>query len=102
MLCSENYATFTSLCEAQIDSGHGTGAEDSIKNTMNTLQLLKERELRAQRQRDARSRIAPMNRPSGYHTSAHQSPAQLNRQRHVVKTLAYRGIPYEAMRRNWL
>ena len=71
-------------------------------NTMNTLQLLKERELRAQRQRDARSRIAPMNRPSGYHTSAHQSPARLNRQCRVVKTLAYRGIPYEAMRSNWL
>ena len=69
---------------------------------MNTLQLLKERELRAQRQRDARSRIAPMNRPFGYHTSAHQSPARLNRQRHFVKTLAYRGIPYELIRSNWL
>lgn len=101
-LSSENYATFTSLCEAQIDSGHGTGAELSMMNIMNTLQLLKERELRAQRQRGARTRIAPTNRPSGYHTSAHQSPARLNRQRHVAKTLAYRGIPYESMRSNWL
>ena len=99
---SENYATFTSLCEAQIDSGHGTGAELSMMNIMNTLQLLKERELRAQRQLGARSRIAPMNRPSAYHTSAHQSPARLNRLRQVAKTLAYRGISYESMRSNWL
>ena len=71
-------------------------------NIMNTLQLLKERELRAQRQLGARSRIAPMNRPSAYHTSAHQSPARLNRLRQVAKTLAYRGISYESMRSNWL
>ena len=69
---------------------------------MNTLQLLKERLQRAQRQRDARNHIAPMNRPSNYHTTAHQSPVQLQRNSSVVKTLAYRGIPYEAIRSNWL
>ena len=46
-----------------------------MKNIMNTLQLLKERELRAKRQRDARGHVVPMNRSLDYHTSAHQSPA---------------------------
>jgi len=69
---------------------------------MNTLQLLKERHLRAKRQRDARGHIVPMNRPLDYHTSAHQSPARLNQQRHMAKTLAYRGVAYESIRKNWL
>ena len=69
---------------------------------MNTLQLLKERVERAQRQQAARKRIAPVSRPLSYYTSAHQSPARLNQQHQAAKTLAYRGIPYEAIRSNWL
>ena len=73
-----------------------------MKNIMNTLQLLKERELRAKRQRDARGHVSPMNRSLDYHTSAHQSPARLNQQRHTAKTRAYRGVSYESIRKNWL
>ena len=102
VFCSNRYATFTSPGEAQIDSGHGTGAELSTTNPMNTLQLLKERVERAQRQQAARKRIAPVCRPLSYYTSAHQSPARLNQQHQAAKTLAYRGIPYEAIRSNWL
>jgi len=69
---------------------------------MNTLQLLKERELRAKRQRVARGHIVPMNRSLDYHTSAHQSPARLDQRLCVAKTLAYRGVTYESIRKNWL
>jgi len=73
-----------------------------MTNFMNTLQLLKERVQRAQRQQAARKRIHPVSRPLSYYTTAHQSPARLNQNRQVSKTLAYRGIPYEAIRSNWL
>ena len=69
---------------------------------MNTLQLLKVREIRAQRRLRARNRIAPMNQSIAYHTSAHQSPARLSRSIATAKTLSYRGIPYESIRSNWL
>ena len=69
---------------------------------MNTLQLLKERLQRAQRQQQVRNRIAPMSRPLSYHTTAHQSPARLNPSKRTVRTLSYRGIPYDTIRSNWL
>ena len=69
---------------------------------MNTLQLLKEKLQRAQRQQQVRNRIAPMSRPLSYHTTAHQSPSRLNAAKRTVRTLSYRGIPYDTIRSNWL
>ena len=68
---------------------------------MNALQLLRERELRAQLRHNSKKAVARGSESSDY-TSAHLSPVQLAKEKAVPTQLKYRGVSYEAMRANWL
>ena len=68
---------------------------------MNALQLLKERELRAQLRNNSKKAVARGSESSDY-TSAHLSPVQLAKEKAVPTQLKYRGVSYETMRANWL
>ena len=68
---------------------------------MNALQLLKERELRAQLRNNSKKAVA-RGSESSYYTSAHLSPVKLAKEKVFSTQLKYRGVSYEAMRANWL
>ncbi|MCB4400242.1 hypothetical protein [Synechococcus sp. MU1625] len=68
---------------------------------MNALQLLKERELRAQLRNNSKKAAARGSESSDY-TSAHLSPVKLAKEKVFSPQLKYRGVSYEAMRANWL
>ena len=68
---------------------------------MNALQLLKERELRAQLRNNSKKAAARGSESSDY-TSAHLSPVKLAKEKVFSTQLKYRGVSYEAMRANWL
>ena len=67
---------------------------------MNALQLLKERELRAQlRHNSKKQSLADLNPVI---TPPHLSPVKLTKDKTLSSQLKYRGVSYEAMRANWL
>ena len=68
---------------------------------MNALQLLRERELRAQLRNSTKKAVARGSESSDY-TSAHISPVKLAKEKPCTAQLKYRGVSYEAMRANWL